>query len=330
MIRLCLILLILFSICINAGTVWDDGGATYNWSEAANWNNPAGIPGNGANISFGSNGTYVNADISPTVGLITFNRQGDFIVNGPGTITINTGITTTRNNRTYTINAPITFGNNNTWTVNNAGTILNINGLINTNGYNLTGTGAGTINLNTAVNSGGNLTYSGTGRLNLNTYNEEFHALTLSSGTVALDFKTLTLDGNATFTGGTVRLSINNSGSGQIIAGNTETGNVSLGNGTTTLALNTSGFTPTNTDIYWIVLNNSNGLTSGYFAGFAPGSTIIVNGVTMYWYYGANYSTGSLFGGNDICLSAQLPEPSTCILFSFASLILFKRRIKHS
>lgn len=308
----------------NAGTIWDDGGSTYNWSEAANWNTPTGIPTTGANVSFGSSGTYVTTNINPTVGLITLNRSGSFSINGPGTITINTGVTTGRNNRTYTINAPLTFGNNNTWTNLNSGTALNINGAIDTATHNLTINNTGTVNLNSSINSTGNLVKSGSGTLNINTNNEKFSALTLSSGTLGLDFKTITVDGNATFTGGTLRLSVSSpTNNGQVIAGNTTTGNISLGNGTTFLSLSSSGYIAANTDRIWLLINNSNGSTTGYFNGLTEGTAMSIGGQTMYVRYGANYSTGDMFGGNDVMLC--IPEPSSVItlLLGFSIFIFY-------
>jgi hypothetical protein len=309
----------------NAGTIWDDGGYTYNWSEAGNWNNPNGIPGTGADVSFGNSGTYVDADISPTVGLITFSRQGNFIINGPGTITTNTGIAVSRNNRTYTINAPLSFGNDNTWTNLQARSTLDINGLVNTNGFDLTINNTGIINLDTAVVSTGALIKDGAGILNVNTYNQQFVSLTVNSGTLALDYKTMTLDGNVTLTGGILRVSVGSpTNNGQIVA----SGDISLGNGTTALSLSSAGYSALSTDQIWLMINDSSGMTTGYFSGLTEGSLVVVGGQNMYIRYGADYGTGNMFGGNDVMLC--VPEPSTMILLALGSSVFLVKRRKSS
>jgi hypothetical protein len=326
-----MVLMALESFVSFAGTTWDDGGSTWNWSEAANWNKPNGIPASGADVSFGSGGTYVTTDINPTVGLVTLNRNGNFAINGPGIITINTGFTTERNNRVYTIGSPIVFGNNNTWTNLNARTTLTVNSNVDTANYDLTINNTGIINLNSSVSSYGDLIKSGTGILNINTNNEKFGSLTLNSGTLGLDFKTITLDSNATFNGGTLRLSVGNSTTyGQIIAGNTMSGNISLGNGTTLLSLSFTGYVAQDFDKIWLLNNNSNGSTSGYFTGLTQGSSIVIGGITMYMFYNADYGTGSLFGGNDILLA--VPEPSSALTLllgcSFVLLVRPQRSTK--
>jgi len=309
-----ILLLILLFICnvTISGTIWDAGGnANTNWSRAQNWS-PNGTPTANANVSFGNAGSIATVDSNRTVGTITFNRNANFTINGTSTLTINNGISATRTGRTYTISSLLNLGGTNIWSTSTTSTTLNIN---------------------SAITSNQSVTINGTGTVNLNTNNQQFGSLTLNDGTLGIDYKTITLDGNTTFTGGTLRLNVlSESNHGQIIAGNSTTGNASLGNGTTNLILNSTGYYALDTDKIWLLINNSNGLTSGYFNGFNEGNIVSVGDINMRVYNNADYSTGNLFGGNDILLTIpNIPEPTTILLFGLSSLFLLSRRnILHS
>ena len=302
MMKLIFTFLLLFVVCVNAGTIWDGGNnSNTNWSRVQNWS-PNGVPGNGSNVSFGTGGSIATVDSNRTVGTITFNRIANFTINGTSTLTVNNGITTTQAN-IYTISSLLNLRGTNTWTTS-------------TNS---------TLNINSAIVSNQSVIINGSGTVNLNTNNEQFGSFILNGGTVGLDYKTLTLDGNVTTTGGTIRISVlSETNHGQIIAGNTTTGNVSLGNGTTNLTLDSTGYTALDSDRIWLLINNSNGLTSGYFNGYNQGATVNVGGVNMYVFNNADYASGSLFGGNDILLA--VPEPTTVLLFGIGSIFLLSTR----
>jgi len=141
--------------------VWINPSATGNWSDLASWNEGV-VADSGNNAVFATAGsTSVVDTVSRTVGIITFNRAGDFTITDDGatTLTVNNGIIV-NNQYTYTIAAPVVIGAATTWTVNSNGT-LRVNGVITGAGAlskngsgTLILTGSNTYNAGTLVNDG--------------------------------------------------------------------------------------------------------------------------------------------------------------------------------
>jgi hypothetical protein len=100
-------------------------------------------------------------------------------------------------------------------------------------------------------------------------------------------------------------------------------------NGTVTLAgaLNlTASFTPTNGDLFFILVNDGADAISGTFTGLNEGSTFTVGGQDYQITYQANFETTPSFtGGNDVALLA-VPEPAAALLGGLGMLGLLRRR----
>jgi hypothetical protein len=98
--------------------------------------------------------------------------------------------------------------------------------------------------------------------------------------------------------------------------------------GSVTLAglLNVSlGFTPTNGDLFFILLNDSNDLVNGTFSGLADSSEFTVGDQEFRISYFGNSQTSSFTGGNDVVLMA-IPEPRAALLGGLGLLVLLRRR----
>lgn len=275
------------------------------------------------------------------------NISGDNTYGGPITLNAATRI----NSDSGTLTLDVASGNaiagtNRDLTLGGAGTII-VADPIATGSGTLTKDGGGTLTLSAANTYTGTTTVSGgtlqiavtdalpTGTdltvqsgatFKLNGYDQQVANLTDSGGTVELDYKTLTVDGSVSFAGAsTVAMSLDGTtpGNGQVIAGAGGSGSLALGDGTASLSLSTFGTFSAETR-FWLMLNNdAAGSTTGYFAGQSQGSSIDLGGVTYYFFYNADYPTGSLFGGNDILLA--VPEPSALLLL-FCGVPLLLRR----
>lgn len=165
-----------------AQSVWDAGGAPDTlWGTAANWN-PDGVPAPGSDVTFATAGAAATVDGGGrTAGLVLFNRDADFVINGTDPLTINTGITATRPNntsRTYSVTAPVTLGGTagtfQTWTTtaSTGNTVLTVSGLVSgaqgiLKAGGLTGSNNSVLNLSNSGNSfTGGVTVS-SGRVNV-------------------------------------------------------------------------------------------------------------------------------------------------------------------
>ena len=74
-----------------AASTWGGGGSNSNWSTAGNWD---AAPASGADVVFGTGGSYAEQDIAFTVGNVTFNRTGGFYIGSAAnnTLTISSNI----------------------------------------------------------------------------------------------------------------------------------------------------------------------------------------------------------------------------------------------
>jgi len=189
-----------------AGTTWDGGGVSGNWSEANNWNANI-LPGSGATLTFAGDlqtitnndyfaaGTTVNAFNFTNDG--TSGQAGSFTLSGnavtnTGADIVTTAIAVGGINLTDTISLDIALNNNKNFVLG-AGHDLVISGTL-SGSRNITKNGAGTLTL-----SAGN-TYTG--------------STTINAGTLSI----------ATITNGGVAGALGNSTSGA--------GNLVLGGGT--------------------------------------------------------------------------------------------------
>ncbi len=93
----------------------------------------------------------------------------------------------------------------------------------------------------------------------------------------------------------------------------TTTGPVSLAG---TLALNFGSFTPTGSDILFLINNTGTGATTGTFQYADHAEIGTFNGFNWYITYEANdAAVPSLSGGNDVAIySEPVPEPSALAL----------------
>ncbi len=184
---------VLTSLGTSPRLIWDGGGATNNWSEAANWN-PNVVPFDGVDLIFP---TGVPADSLDNTNNITGLDVGSIAINGVeyrisgNAIALSNGIT---------VNAPA--GNQSSFfpaitlttqaqTFNNTGaTGLAIFGTLNLNGFALTVDGTNNISLVQIVSGSGGITKNGIGRLELggsgnsNTYTG---VTTVNNGTLRLN-----------------------------------------------------------------------------------------------------------------------------------------------
>lgn len=104
-------------------------------------------------------------------------------------------------------------------------------------------------------------------------------------------------------------------------------GNISLSGD---LAGSTLTFEPTNyQDVFFIIVNNGTGTTSGTLNGIGEGGSIFISGQEFQISYTSDFATGFTVGGsgNDVALLA-VPEPSAVvsILSGVGMLLGFRRR----
>jgi Uncharacterized protein with a C-terminal OMP (outer membrane protein) domain len=102
------------------------------------------------------------------------------------------------------------------------------------------------------------------------------------------------------------------------------TGLVNLnGNGRIELTLN--GYTPLQSDIFFLVVNDGIDPIAGTLFGLAQGATFTAAGYTWQVSYVGDSATNSFTGGNDLALQL-VPEPGTCLLAAGGLMVLALRR----
>ena len=133
---------------VSPTSAWTNPAATGNWSDPLSWDGGA-VPVSGATVVFGTAGSAGVLDsASRIVSSVLFTREANFTLNNSGGygLTVNSNITSS-NNFTNAINAPVTLGGANLWTVND-GSTLQVNGAVGGTA-GLTKAGAGTLALTT-------------------------------------------------------------------------------------------------------------------------------------------------------------------------------------
>lgn len=129
-------------ITISPEAVWTNANPSGNWSSSTSWD-PESVPDGGAGAIFaGAGATAVVDTVSRTVGDITFNRSGNFVVTASGGagLAINNGITVA-NTFTYTVAAPVVLSGTNIWSVITNGILQVISPVSGTNSITKTGGG---------------------------------------------------------------------------------------------------------------------------------------------------------------------------------------------
>jgi len=96
---------------------------------------------------------------------------------------------------------------------------------------------------------------------------------------------------------------------------------VTLGLTSTLTPLFSGGSWSTASDMLWIILNETDGALNGMFSNYASQGALVANYDSRNWliYYGADFDTQSLTGGNDVVIVAEqfpsaIPEPSSYAL----------------
>ena len=224
-----------------ANLTWTGGGPTNAFTNSVNWGNATLTAGdnftinNNATSLDGTNGQSLNIRFTTnyTIGTLTYGSGATSAryINSGGTMTINTGITLDAAAGNQGINAVISLGADNTWTVG-ANKTLTLGNPMNLNNRNLTLSGLGsfsmngfagigniTNNANLSINSAnsstlgnvisgtGALTKSGTGVLTLSGANTYTGLTTVSGGTLAYGVNNALNTGGVTVNGGTLNLS---------------------------------------------------------------------------------------------------------------------------
>jgi autotransporter-associated beta strand protein len=240
---------------VHGATYTWDGGSTSNnnWSTAANWANATdnnAVPPSGANIVFGTSSDAAVLDSARTIGSMTFNIGSSFAISAAsGSLTINTGITTSGSSDTYTIDPAIVLGGNNVWSIGSA-TTLSISSAISDggSGFGLTKSGGGTLLISTPTTYTGTTTITaGTLIYNTNNAINSNSAVVVSGSSAVLQignatartagFSGLTLDGGGTVAGNAASVITVNTGSYDL-----RSGSVSIPlNGSAGLTKTTSG-----------------------------------------------------------------------------------------
>jgi autotransporter-associated beta strand protein len=136
--------------------VWDAGAGAADTAlaSAANWEDDALPPFDGTALAvFGVSGSTATVATATSLYGASFNREADFTLAGPATLTLGQGGISVANlpsGRTYTLAAPLLVADRQTWSVGSNGTVL-LSGVIgDTPGLPpiLVKTGAGRIQLN--------------------------------------------------------------------------------------------------------------------------------------------------------------------------------------
>ncbi len=269
--------------------------------------------------------THISAGILQLSGSGSINNSTVTIASGGALATsVNTVIDANVNynaSASSTIAGAIT-GATNTVTVNNVATTLTLSGM-NTYG-GATTVSAGKLIVNGSVSTSittvqNGATLGGTGTVGTLTIEAGgFHAPGNSPGIQPV--------GNYT-QNGTLAMEINGLTAGTQHDRVDVTGTVDITG--STLSLTSMGYTAANSDLIFILLNDSSDAITGTFAGLAEGASVGSIGGKLfnitYFANGDSMGSPSFTGGNDIALMA-VPEPSTALLGAIGLLALLRRR----
>jgi T5SS/PEP-CTERM-associated repeat protein len=189
------------------------------------------------------------------------------------------------------------------------------------------GNGSGVNNTNAPGTLGGTGTINATaGGVTIGTRG------TLTAGTLA-SVGTLTINGNVDFsTGGQLFMNLGAGGASDRIQLN---GTLNIEGALLALSTNSASIAPGS--YHWLVVNDGTDSITGSFANLSATSAhsawfppadgwITVEGQEFGVFYGGDFATQSLTGGNDLVLAA-IPEPGSLALIGFATgLCLLRRR----
>jgi autotransporter-associated beta strand protein len=213
-----------------------------------------------------------------------------------GTISINAGVNA--NNGTLVLNGPVSAA---TITVATAGTLA----------------GTGTFTLTGAFTANGIVA---PGNLGVGAMNDSSASATFS----ATSSLAIQIGGNSAGTGYD-QLNFTNAA-----------GTVTLDPASTLSLSLVSGYTPSNSDVDYILTRADGGTFANGFAGLAEGATVTVGAYTAQITYAANWTGtqagSSLTGGNDVALynfqPAAVPEPASLGVLALGAVGLLARRRK--
>jgi len=284
-----------------AGTLGVTGG---------NWNGTGSVTGvvtsSSGTFTVGSSGNlHANGGLNVTGGTLA----------GTGTITGSVNYTSSSSS-SY---GGVIAGSGKTLTMNNSSGTLTLTGINTYSGATTVTAGKLVVNGQIAssaitVNSGGSLGGSGT-----------VGALTVTSGGDVGPGNSPGILTSGDFnlqSGGSLSIQVNGPGVGTDYDQLAVNGTVAL-NGT--LSLTTTGYTPVNGTLLFILANDGTDAIAGNFTGMAEGSFISIGSQAYEITYLGDSSLGSFTGGNDVALMA-VPEPGPAFLGGIGMLLLLRRR----
>jgi len=292
-------------IISSSGTIAGTLGVT-----GGNWNGTGSVTG----VVNSSSGTFTigsSANLHADGGL---NVTGGTLA-GTGTITGHVNYTSSASS-SY---SGIIAGSGKTLTMNNSSATLTLTGVNTYTGATTVSAGKLVVNGSIAssavtVNSGGTLGGSGT-----------VGALTVTSGGTVGPGNSPGILSSGNFnlqTAGTLAMEVNGGTVGTQFDQLNVTGTVVL-NGT--LSLTSTGYTPVNGTLLFILANDGTDAITGNFDTLAEGSFLSVGSQAYEITYLADYAGSSFTGGNDVALMA-VPEPGPALLGGLGMLLLLRRR----
>jgi len=165
---------------------WMGAGGNANWSNTGNWSPSTGYPnGSGDTVQIAAGGgSTATMDTGGMTSSLTFQRGGDFAIDGGSTLILYGGTLTVNDNFNYTISAPLRMSSSGAFTNNGSGALTV--GAIDPQGSQLTWNTSSSSDAVTGIINNATLVKSGTGTLTLSADNTYTGKTTVSAGTLRI------------------------------------------------------------------------------------------------------------------------------------------------